>query len=120
MVFVKVNDVAAELGRTIVSPETGQVEAWIGRVENRIRVRIPDLDDRLLDTVFAATFKGVVVEVVIRKIKNPDGFRSERIDDYYYDRGAQTADLWPTDAEWAELIPLGGEGAFSTRPRFEP
>lgn len=115
-----VTDVEAVLGRPINPPETAQVEAWVGRVEGRIRSRIADLDERLLDPAYKATFTGVVVDVVIRKILNPTGMRSERIDDYYYDRGSQKADLWPTDEEWAELMPAISSGAFSVRPGFEP
>lgn len=120
MSVTQISDVAAILGRPIVPPEEEQVQGWINRVEGRIRRRIPDLDERLEDLGFGETLIGVVVDVVIRKINNPDGLRSERIDDYYYDRGSQTADLWPTDEEWAELLPAVALGAFSTRPGFEP
>jgi len=113
-------DVSAALGRPIVPPQSTQVESWIGRVEGRIRSRIPDLDERIQAPAYKAAVVGVVVDVVIRKINNPTGLRSERIDDYYYDRGSQKADLWPTDEEWRELIPDAVTGAFSTRPGFEP
>src|SRR5690625_1505510 len=120
MSVTQVSDVAAILGRPIVAPEEDQVQGWINRVEGRVRRRIADLDDRLEDDGFREAFTGVVVDVVIRKILNPTGMRSERIDDYYYDRGSQKADLWPTDEEWRELIPDAVTGAFSTRPGFEP
>lgn len=116
----QVSDVAASLGRPINPPEDDQVEAWISRVEGRIRQRVIDFDDRVLEPGFKATLVGVVADVVIRKINNPTGLRSERIDDYYYDRGSASADLWPTDAEWAELLPESAAGAFSTRPGFDP
>ena len=115
-----VDDVAAALGRPIVTPETEQVQKWIDRVERRIRNRIQDLDVRLEMPAYRETFTGVVEDVVIRKIHNPQGMRSERIDDYYYDRGERSSDLWPTEDEWAELLPASSLGAFSTRPSFEP
>lgn len=115
-----VADVADSLGRSINPPEDDQVQAWINRVEGRIANRISDLDEQLQDTGFKATFIGVVVDVVIRRINNPKGMQSERIDDYYYDRrGSDKADLWPSESEWAELLPTLGTGAFSTRPGFE-
>lgn len=120
MSTTKVEDVAAALGRSIASPETEQVQKWIDRVEQRIRNRIVDLSERLLDDAYRDTFTGVVEDVVIRKIHNPEGMRSERIDDYYYDRGEKSSDLWPTEQEWAELLPASSVGAFSTRPGFEP
>lgn len=120
MSITQVKDVATTLGRPIVEPETGQVEKWITRVENRIRQRVQDLDIRLQEPFYTETFTGVVEDVVIRKINNPEGLRSERIDDYYYDRGDKTSDLWPTEDEWAALMPASSTAAFSTRPGFVP
>lgn len=113
-------DVATDLGRPLTDSEYEQVSAWIGRVEARIMQRIPDLADRALDPGYLDRLVGVVVDVVVRKVRNPEGLRSERIDDYYYDRGAQSADLSLTDLEWAELLPESASGAFSTRPGFIP
>lgn len=120
MTYTTVDDVATELGRTIVSPETEQVQAWINRVEARILQRIPDLAKRVLDPAYFDLLAGVVVDVVARKVRNPEGMRSERIDDYYYDRGGQSVDLSLTDLEWGELLPESASGAFSTRPSFVP
>lgn len=114
------SSVAVELGRELTPSEVAQVKQWIDRVEARISARIPDLAERIGDTDFFAVFSGVVVDVVARKARNPEGFRSERIDDYYYDRGAQSTDLSLTADEWAELLPeLGATGAFSVRPSFD-
>lgn len=119
--YTSVEDVATELGRPLAEAEQPQIASWIARVEARIATRIPDLDTRVTDQLFFARLTGIVSDVVARKARNPEGMRSERIDDYYYDRGAQTADLMLTDAEWAELMPeLGTRGAFSIRPSFTP
>lgn len=121
MAYVQLSDVATEVGRAIESPEAEQVQAWINRVEARILARIPDVNDRIVtEGEYATVLRGVVVDVVARKVRNPDGFRSERIDDYYYDRGTQPTDLTMTDAEWAELGATSSVGAFSTRPGFVP
>ena len=119
--YTNVTDVATELGRPITEPaEQQQIEAWIKRVESRIRGRIPNLDTLAAEPPYLDTLLLVVAAIVARKVHNPEGMRSERVDDYYYDRGSQPADLWPTDAEWAELAPALKSGAFSTRPSFEP
>ena len=120
MAFATVIDVATELGRPIVSDEALQVQQWITRVESRIRLRVPNVDVLAENPAYGDAVTGVIVAVVARKVLNPEGLRSERIDDYYADRGsAGLADLWPTDTEWAELIPASSVGAFSTRPRFD-
>lgn len=121
MSHTHVDDVATELGRPIPEgPEHDQIESWIRRVEGRILRRIPDLADRVLDEDYLETVRSVVAAVVARKVLNPEGFRSERVDDYYYDRGSQKADLWPSQDEWADLLPGAASGAFSVRPTFEP
>lgn len=119
--YTSTQDVATELGRALSVEESAQVGAWITRVESRIEARIPDLTVRVIDAGYLDRLVGVVVDVVARKVRNPEGLRTERVDDYYYDRGpSATADLTLTDGEWAELLPANATGAFSTRPRFEP
>ena len=116
------DDVSSRLGRPITdTAEVAQVNKWIGDVSRRIVRRIPTIDNSVVDgTISSATVSQIVANVVIRKMGNPEGFRSERIDDYYYDRGQQSADLSLTDVEWADLIPGYGSGAFSVRPGFVP
>jgi len=116
-----VSDVADSLGRPItLGAETTQILAWLNRVENRIRARVPNFDVLVLDPVYAETARGVEVDVVIRRIQNPTGIKSERIDDYAtaFTDTAAASDLWPTGAEWAELSPRVERGAFTIRPEF--
>lgn len=123
MTYTDVDDVGTELGRAISdTAERDQIQQWIQRVEGRIARRVPELDLLVGDPAYLGTLQGVVVAVVARKVRNPEGLRSERIDDYYYDRSDRSspADLWPTAEEWAELLPESAQGAFSTRPSFEP
>ena len=120
MSFATVENVATEIGRPIPATEMPQVQQWIDRVEARIRLRVPGVDDLATEPAYRESVTGVVVAVVARKVLNPEGLRSERIDDYYADRGSTgAAELWPTQAEWEELIPASSVGAFSTRPRFD-
>lgn len=114
-------DVAESLGRPITeTAERVQVQAWLTRVENRIRARIKTFDTLLLDPVYEETARGVEVDVVIRRILNPTGLKSERVDDYatsLTDKAA-ASDLWPSDDEWAELSPHVERGAFTIRPQY--
>lgn len=121
MSIATVTDVADSLGRPIAAgAETTQVQTWLDRVENRIRARVPGFDTLILDAVYAAAVRGVEVDVVIRRIHNPTGIKSERIDDYAtsYSDASATANLWPTDDEWSELTPTVERGAFTIRPQY--
>lgn len=125
MVYATVNDVAEALGRplsALSTEESAQIARWITRVEGRIAGRIPSLSTLAAAPAYADTLNGVIVDVVVRRVLNPDGKVSERIDDYDYRRNEAMgdADLWPTASEWAELMPASGSSAFSTRPGFEP
>lgn len=123
MAYTTWQDVARDLGRAVAEvgdAEREQWAEWIARVESRIMRRIPDVDERAHAENYLATLRGVVVDVVVRRVNNPQGFRTERIDDYYYDRGPQSSDLWLTDDEWQALGSYSSSEAFSTRPGFVP
>lgn len=121
MPYATVEDVAARLGRPIATDsEIAQVEAWLSDVELIVRSRIPNLSD--LVTAGNPSHQVVVMvesNAVIRKIQNPDGKASERIDDYYYqlDANAARGDLFLTDIEWDLLMPDTGSGrSFTITP----
>lgn len=121
--FAVAADVAVSLGRPISdSAEIVQVGAWLERVESRIRRRIPSLNTLALDAGYLSILQGIEVDVVIRRVNNPTGKKSERLDDYSYGLtdAAAASDLWPTDAEWFELLPVRTTGAFSIRPVLSP
>lgn len=121
MAYATVNDVSVTLGRPISeSSEIAQVNAWLARVESRIRRRIPSIDTLAEDFAYRDVLIGVEVDVVVRRILNPEGKANERIDDYSYGLtdSAKASDLWPLDREWDELTPARPRGAFSIRPRF--
>lgn len=76
------------------------------------RIASGDLDPELV--------LGVVVSMVVRALRNPDGKRQESIEDYAFTRDAVTAsgELVLTDAEIALLSPQGTgrrTGAFAIR-----
>lgn len=120
MSYATVSDVQVRLGRPITaSGEVGQVTAWLTDVEALIRVRIPDLDQRVLLGQIAQSIVSMVeAQAVVRKVKNPDGKQNERIDDYSYGLTTDSArgDLFLTDDEWALLLPVSVGGAFTIRP----
>lgn len=123
MTFATVQDVADTIGRPITEPlEVKQVERWLSRVESRIRRRIPNLNALAQDADYLETLKGVEVDVVARRVLNPEGKKNERIDDYSYGLTdtAASSDLWPTAAEWDELAPAPLSDAFSTRMAYTP
>lgn len=123
MTFATVQDVADTIGRPITDPlEVKQVEKWLARVETRIRRRIPNLNTLSEDATYLETLVGVEVDVVARRVLNPEGKKSEGIDDYRYSLtdAAASSDLWPTDAEWDELTPEPLSRAFSITPAYQP
>lgn len=122
MTYANVNDVAEELGRPVSSlsaEEMLQFSRWLRRAEATLKVRVPDLDARVLaGTLEADTVAGIESAAVARKALNPEGKQSETIDDYTYRRtdDAASADILITDAEWLLVVPRVSRGAFSIRP----
>lgn len=108
-------DVEKALGRPISDQlELDRVTSWASVVERmidrrakRLGLTINQLDP--LDVAF------VVGEAVARKVNNPEGKLSERIDDYSFRRGDETsqAGLYLTAREWSLLFPGSGSGAFT-------
>lgn len=117
MAYATVTDVSTRLGRAISDPlEISQVNAWIADIEDKIVSAIPTLDDAILaGAVTTTTVKRVVCQSVIRKIKNPDGKKDERVDDYSYGLNPEAArgELFLTDEEWADITPTTSRGAFT-------
>ena len=121
MSITTVSDVATDLGRPIDAPESEQVQQWIDRVEGRIARRVPGFSALVSDMAYQSVVIGVVVAVVARKVRNPEGMSYERIDDYGYGlAGGGPVDLTLTDAEWSEVLPDGSGSAFSIIPGRSP
>ena len=123
MTYATVADVSTRLGRTITtSEETAQVHAWLEDAEAMIRTGIPDLDARVTaGSPLVGTVVMVEANAVIRKIRNPEGYTSETIDDYTYRYNEQVrrGDIFITDEEWALLRPgVRPGGTFTIRPRW--
>ena len=114
--YATVADVGTTLNREIRadSGEANQIRDWITKVQRRIQRRLGDLS--ALD---ASALRDVITEVVARRVKNPDGKKNERIDDYSYgltDDMAK-AGLYITEAEWADLMAgIDPDAAFTINP----
>lgn len=112
MALAQIADVGDTLGRPITdTAEVMQVAVWLRRVEARIRTRVPDLVAlAAADPDYRQTVVDIEADIVARRVKNPDGKQNERIDDYSYGLApeATAVDLWPTDDEWALLVPALG------------
>lgn len=108
-------DIAVELGRTLASAEATQAEQWIADAHLLIAARLGDpalLDQSRLDYV--------VRNAVAERMRNPEGFVSETIDDYTYRRAAAgSSGVWISEEWWDLLAPAIESSAFSTRPTFE-
>lgn len=124
MTYAVIADVSTRLGRPIIDAlEVAQVNAWLGDVEALILARIPNLAELVTaGDPTADLVKSVEANAVIRKIKNPNGYVSEGVDDYNYrlNENARKGDLFLTDDEWDLLTPSGSSAAFTIRPYGAP
>lgn len=115
------------LGRTLTVPEQDTVTVWIGDLESDIRIRIPDVDDRILeDPNFGNRIKRVITAVVKRVLDNPKGLRQSTvsIDDYSrtetVDTTGSSGVLGFSDLDWAELLPITSGDAWTIMPFGAP
>lgn len=110
MVYANLDDVQTTLGRRIeTAEEINQVNAWIADTELCISVRLGDLSLLNRDAL-----RFVIKESVARRVRNPEGKTTERIDDYSYTLSAESAkaSLYILEEEWALLAPSSGLGGF--------
>ncbi|MCU1488287.1 MAG: hypothetical protein JWN67_5033 [Actinomycetia bacterium] len=88
-----------------------------------IRARVPGIDDRIAaGTLDGALARMTAAEMVKRRLENPDGYRSEQIDDYSFTRDQEhsAGGLYLTDDEMG-LLRGSRPRAFSVTPgRPEP
>lgn len=131
MTYATPDDVAVELGRPPFdekadAAQIAQIQRWLDRTEAIIRLRIPDLDDRVAaGTPPEAVVVDVESAVVARKVLNPNGLTSKAqtrtLDDWSETQsetiGSDYMDgtLQLTDDEWA-LLGLSSGEAFTITP----
>lgn len=126
MTYAVVDDVVARYGRTLTAGELGQVTEWLEDLSSDIRVRIPDISERVSDPDYARLVKRVIAETISSKLRNPEGLRQRTvsIDDYSETKTVDVANsagrLWISDEDWSLLLPATAGDAFSIRAGGSP
>lgn len=105
-------DLADRLGRELTDVETRQTAAWLHDATAIILDRFP-----WYATAPTQASTAVCCAMVLRVLKNPDGKRSETIDDYSYtiDQARSAGELYMTENEIDTLTPVR-TSAFSIVP----
>lgn len=102
-----VNDVAARW-RPLSDQENNNAEAFLTDAWATILARRPSIDtDITAGTISLENVVKVVCAMVLRVLKNPDGFDQEQIDDWMGRRSALTASglMTITPEELADITP---------------
>jgi hypothetical protein len=95
LTYATTDDVADRLGRTLTDEETTLVGVRLNDVERMILRRIPDLADKITaNDVDADNVKMVEANVLVRLLKNPDGYVSETDGDYTYHLPVRRQGIW--------------------------
>lgn len=127
MTYATVEDVVARYGRTLTAGELGQVGEWLADLSSDVRVRIPDVEARmLLSEDYARLVVRVIAETIGSKLRNPEGLRQRTvsIDDYSETKTVDVANssgrLWISDEDWSLLLPATAGEAFTISPWYLP
>src|SRR5690625_1161219 len=128
MAYANVQDVADRLGRPIAdAAEIKQVNAWISDVELIIKARIRNLDELVAGgEIDAGILTSVIAGVVVRKVQNPEGYRStiRCLDDWSEtqtrDREFSDGAMRLTNDEWALIITENTSDPFKISPVGRP
>lgn len=125
MTYATVEDVVARFGRTLTVGETAQVTEWLEDLSSDVRVRIPDVEARiLLSTDYGRLVKRVIAETIGSKLRNPEGLRQRTvsIDDFSETKTVDVTNsagrLWISDEDWSLLLPATAGDAFTITPWF--
>lgn len=102
--------------RTLSAQETTNAQTFLDDAWGMLLRRFPDLEAQFaVDTGLQAEVVRILATAVLRVMKNPDGKRTESIDDYSWTRDQATSAglLYFADDELDALFPGTGGGAFS-------
>lgn len=119
MSYATFEDVEVRFFRDLLPEERDLVEARLGDAEGKIRSRIRDLDQKVLENPdYLNTVVRVCVDAVIRLIRNPEGFVQETDGNYTYMLSASSADgrLTILNEEWQDLGVRKSVGVVHTIP----
>jgi hypothetical protein len=112
-VYAGVEDVRSAWNRPVPESRVPYVQDKLDRAHRLLRRRAPGLDARVAGGQLAPEDVGdVIVRMVIRVLRNPEGYRTETDGDYSYGRDTRSAsgELTVTDEDLEEL----GYGKSST------
>jgi hypothetical protein len=117
MAYATVADVEARIGRDLTPEEETQVTTLLEDVETIIKIRIPDLDAKVLSGEIPERLVVMIeVNAVVRVLRNPEAYVSETDGNYSYTRSNNGAtgylDLLPIEWDWL----FGGSGMFQIIP----
>lgn len=115
-VYATVDDVRGAWERPIPSSREPYVQGRLNAAHRLLRGKAPGLDARVASGVLDRDLvKDVIVEMVLRVLRNPSGFRSETDGDYSYSRDTQVASgrLVVTDDD-LETLGFGSSSTYST------
>lgn len=119
------SDDVAEAWRALTSDEDGTATFWLRVASSIIRTEVPTVDGRVAaGTLDPDLVMGVTVAMVLRRLQNPDGWRSEQeaIEDYSTSKTRDSAlsagGVYLTDEE--KCLLEGRSGAFSITPSTGP
>lgn len=114
-------DVTGSFERSLTADEARVLPAWRAQAWTVLNGDVPGLKARIAAaTVDLETVKQILVAMVERKLRNPDGLRSFAVDDgtSTVDQVLSSGQIAPTPAEIARLSPRPagapyGSGVFS-------
>lgn len=125
--FATTDDIEAKW-RALTDPEKTSAAEDLDFASAIIRTQVPDIDSRIASqtapSVLGAVAKGITVAMVLRRLQNPEGWRSqqEAIEDYSVtntrDSSLSGGAVMLLDGELQLL--RGRRKAFSTKPGNEP
>ncbi|AEJ92011.1 head-tail adaptor Ad1 [Mycobacterium phage Pistachio] len=120
MAIATAQDVENRWVRELSEEETTLVNTRLADAERMIRRRIKDLDDKIAaGDIDAEDVKQVEADMVLRLLRNPEGFTQETDGNYTYMLHQQLASgkLEITDDEW-EALGIRRRGMFVLYPQI--
>lgn len=120
MTYAQPSDVSARLGRELTEEETQLVSTRLADAERLILRKIPNLADKIsAGDIAEADVVQVEAEVVLRLVRNPEGYASEQDGTYGYtfSRDLASGKLEITREEW-EMLGVRPSGLFQLVPTF--
>lgn len=105
MSYASFDDVQERFHRELEDVDRVLIETRLKDAEGKIRRRVRDLDDKVLDLEYMALVVRICADAVIRLIKNPDGYVQETDGNYTYMLSQQLAEgrLRIEQDEWNDL-----------------